>query len=104
MALVETMRNFISIIGDKRCDTKANQKKADAWKAITSEMSISFPDRKSRFAKDYKELWRRMKNKAKGLARDKKLDINQTGGGENEKGDLHRETRAVLDLIAGELQ
>ena len=78
IALIETMRNFISIIGDKRCDTKANQKKADAWKAITSEMSISFPDRKSRSAKDYKELWRRMKNKAKGLARDKKLDINQT--------------------------
>ena len=54
MALVETMRDFISIIGDKRCDSKANQKKGDAWKAITSEMSISFPDRNNRYAKDYK--------------------------------------------------
>ena len=54
MALGETMRDFISIIGDKRCDSKANQKKGDTWKAITSEMSISFPDRNNRYAKDYK--------------------------------------------------
>jgi hypothetical protein len=45
-------------------------------------MKALFPERTGCSTKDLKELWRMMKTKAKAVARDKKVDLENTGGGE----------------------
>ena len=102
--VIEGVKKRKNITEDKRNDTNSNQKKQTAWTAIKEEMARSFPDTPERSMKDVKELWRQMKNKAKAAAREKKVDIVQTGGGKAVVGDLSEEQLAVLDIIVDELE
>ena len=61
-------------------------------------MARSFPDTPERSRKDLKERWRRLKNKARAAAREKRIDIVQTGGGKTVVEDSE-EHLAVLDII-----
>jgi hypothetical protein len=51
-----------------------------------------------------KELWRRMKTKAKVVARNKKVDLETTGGGEALIAEIGEEILALLNIIAGDLR
>ena len=102
--LLVAVKEHINDIEDKRCDASANKKKQVAWCTVTQEISSSLPNGPTRTTKEWKELWRRMKTKAKAAAREKKADIVQTGGGKAVVGDLGDENIAVLNLIIGELE
>ena len=72
MGLIEMVKKRIEQIEEKKNDTAANKKKKVAWSAVAEEMAASFPESPRRELKDWKELWRRMKTKAKSIARAKK--------------------------------
>lgn len=102
--LIEMVKKRIDEIEEKKNDTIANKKKKSAWSAVAEDMAANFPEAPKRKVKDWKELWRRMKTKAKSAARAKKADIIQTGGGKQVVGELDEEHLAVLNLIIGELE
>ena len=92
MCLIEAVRNHEKVVEDKRSDTSTNKRKHAAWEDIAKRMSANFPERPKTSSKDLRELWRRMKTKAKAVARDKNIDLQKTGGGAADVGEIGWET------------
>ena len=69
MALIELIVGHKTVIEDKKSDAYANKRKQAAWNDVTTKIKALFP---ARPITSTKELWRRMKNKAKSAAREKK--------------------------------
>ncbi|XP_064644512.1 uncharacterized protein LOC135498224 [Lineus longissimus] len=103
-ALIELLRAHEDIVEDKRTDVQANKRKQAAWEKIAGEMNALFPERPPCASKDLKDLWRRMKIKAKAVAREKKIDLGKTGGGTATVGEVDDEILAILNIIPGDLQ
>ena len=96
MALIELIDGHKTVIEYKKSDAYANMRKQAAWNDVTTKIKALFLERPITSTKELKELWRRMKNKAKSAAREKKADSHKTGGGEAVAGDLGGEILAVL--------
>ncbi|XP_064595908.1 uncharacterized protein LOC135462614 [Liolophura sinensis] len=99
MGLIEIIKVDHTVVEDKSCDISANRKKQAAWEKISKEMSANFPERPKSSANDLRELWRRMKTKAKAMVRAKKIDLHKTGGGAADVGELGPEIMAILAII-----
>ncbi|XP_041346790.1 uncharacterized protein LOC121366388 [Gigantopelta aegis] len=104
MTIILTIKERSDIIEDKSNNAAIMRGKNTAWVEVSAEMTATFPNRKSCGIKDYKELWRRMKIKAKKIARDKKVDLVKTGGGEQVCGDVDEETLIILNIIKKDLK
>ena len=104
MGLIEAIKIHEKVVEDKRSDTSALAKKQKAWEDIAKRMAANFPERPKSTAKDLRELWRRMKMKAKKVAREKKLNLQKTGGGQAEVEDLDEEIIAILSIISADLE
>lgn len=104
MGLIEAVRMRETIVQSKQADATMTKKKHKAWDDIAAEMAANFPERSRSAANDLRELWRRMKNKAKAIAREKRIDMSKTGGGLPEVNDVDDETWAILGIIKGDLE
>uniref|UniRef100_UPI00358DF29C fibrinogen silencer-binding protein-like n=1 Tax=Myxine glutinosa TaxID=7769 RepID=UPI00358DF29C len=103
MGFLEAIKVHQGTIQDRRSDTSTNRKKQLAWEDISKWMAAHYPERPKSSARDLRELWRRMKTKAKALAREKKLDMQKRGGGEAAICEVGEEIVAILTIIAGDL-
>ena len=104
MGLIEAIRLRQKVVESKRADATMAKKKQLAWIEISTEMAANFPERPKSEPKDLRELWRRLKTKAKTVAREKKIDMTKTGGGSSEVDDVDDETWGILAIIAGDLE
>ena len=62
MALIELIDGHKTVIEDKKSDAYANKRKQAAWNDVTTKIKALFPEWP---ITSTKELWRRMKSKAK---------------------------------------
>jgi hypothetical protein len=104
MGLIEAIRLREKVIESKRADATRTKNKQLAWVDISNEIAANFPERPKCDPKDLRELWQRMKTKAKAIARERKIDMAKTGGGLPDINDVDDETWAILAIIVGDLE
>lgn len=78
--LVETIREKVDIIEEKKCDTHSAKRKAAAWKVVFTAFGAKYGN--SRSLQQLKDQWHRIKvNAKKDISAYKKAQFKDTGGG-----------------------
>jgi hypothetical protein len=94
----ELARQRKNILECKKYHGKTIKNKNETWAKIVTELHARFPEKHMRKVKQVKDLWRRIKIKAKDDATRSRQARRQTGGGPAEP-PLSQETQVVMDAV-----
>lgn len=98
--LFKLIKQHYKVIGDKKTDSNANEKRKEVWDEIAANITKRFSEKS---VAQLKQKWKDLQSKAKSLAKELRQNQIATGGGCYKEVKIDPLSMQVLELIGSQI-